>query len=124
MQSEVLAIEYREIATFENIRPVEMVLIKLSNGLDMWMRYEGDSEGLTCDPSRDPCLYLFSHVQLFATPWTAACQAPLPMGFSRQECWSRLPFPTPGDLPNPGIEPTFLATPALAGRYFVTEPPG
>ena len=81
MQSEVLAIEYREIATFENIRPVEMVLIKLSNGLDMWMRYEGDSEGLTCDPSRDPCLYLFSHVQLFATLWTVACQVPLFMGF-------------------------------------------
>ena len=53
-----LAIEYREIATFENIRPVEMVLIKLSNGLDMWMRYEGDAECLTWDPSRDPCLVL------------------------------------------------------------------
>ena len=124
MQSEVLAIEYREIATFENIRPVEMVLIKLSNGLDMWMRYEGDSEGLTCDPSRDPCLYLFSHVQLFATPWTAACQAPLPMGFSRQECWSGLLFSPRGDLPDPGIKPTSPVSPALADRFFTTEPPG
>ena len=47
----------------------------------------------------------FSHVQLFATPWTIACQAPLSMGFSRQEYWSGLPFPSPGDLPNPGLNP-------------------
>ena len=46
-----------------------------------------------------------SCIQLFATPWTVACQAPLSVGFSRQEYWSGLPFPSPGDLPNPGIEP-------------------
>ena len=46
-----------------------------------------------------------SCVQLFATPWTVACQAPLSMGFSRQDYWSGLPFPSSGDLPNPGIEP-------------------
>ena len=46
-----------------------------------------------------------SRVQLFATPWTVAYQAPLSMGFSRQEYWGGLPFPSPGDLPNPGIEP-------------------
>ena len=51
----------------------------------------------------------FSCVWLFATPWTVACQAPLSMGFPRQEYWSGLPFPTPGNLPNPGIE---LASPA------------
>ena len=45
-----------------------------------------------------------SRVRLFATPWTVAYQAPLSMGFSRQECWSGLPFPSPGDLPDPGIE--------------------
>ena len=56
---------------------------------------------------------------LFATPWTVARQAPLSMGFSRQEYWSGLPFPPPGDLPNPGIEPT---SPALQ-RVFTTEPP-
>ena len=50
---------------------------------------------------------LLSHVQLFATPWTVVYQAPLFMGFSRQECWSGLPFPPPGDLPDPGIEPRF-----------------
>ena len=46
-----------------------------------------------------------SHVQLFATPWAVACQAPLSVGFSRQEYWSGFPFPSPGDLPNPGIKP-------------------
>ena len=54
---------------------------------------------------------LLSPVQLFATPWTV--QAPLSMGFPRQEYWSRLPFPPPGDLPHPGIEPLSLASPAL-----------
>ena len=53
-----------------------------------------------------------------------ACQAPLSMEFSRQEYWSGLPFPTPEDLPDPGIEPMSLASPALAGRFFTTVPPG
>ena len=66
----------------------------------------------------------FSHVQLFRTPRTVACQAPLPMEFSRQEYWSGLPFPTSEDLPNSGIQPTFLASPALAGEFFTTSPPG
>ena len=64
---------------------------------------------------------MLSHVKLFATPRSVAHQAPLSMGFSRQESWNRLPFPSPGDLPNPGTE---LASPALAGRFFTTEPPG
>ena len=58
-----------------------------------------------------------------ATPRTIAHQAPLSMGFFRQEYWSRLPFPTPGDLPNPGIEPTFRISPALVGRFFTAEIP-
>ena len=53
------------------------------------------------------------HVQLFGTPWTVACQAPLSMGFSRQECWSGLPCPSEGDLPDPGIKPMSLVSPAL-----------
>ena len=57
----------------------------------------------------------------FATLWTVACQAPLSMEFPRQEYWSGLPFPSPGGLPNPGIEP---ASSSLAGKVFVTEPPG
>ena len=52
-----------------------------------------------------------------------ACQAPLSMRFSRQEYWSGLPCPLPGDLPNSGIEPTSLASPALAGGFFTTVPP-
>ena len=63
----------------------------------------------------------FSCVQLFAVLWTVACQAPLSMEFSRQEYWNRLPFPSPGDLPNPGIKPT---SPTLTGGFFTTGPPG
>ena len=59
-----------------------------------------------------------------ATPWTVACQAPWSMKFSRQEYWSGLPFPTLGDLPDQGIKPKSLASPALAGRFFITAPPG
>ena len=56
--------------------------------------------------------------------WIVIFQAPLFMEFSRLEYWSELPFPTPGDLPNPGIEPASLVSPVLAGRFFTTEPPG
>ena len=65
-----------------------------------------------------------SHVQLFATQWTVAHQAPLSMEFSRQEYWSGLTFHTPGDLPEPGIKTASLASPALTGRFFTTMPPG
>ena len=57
-------------------------------------------------------------------PWTAAQQAPPSMGFSRQEYWSGLPCPPPGDMLIPGIEPTSVVSPALAGEFFTTEPPG
>ena len=63
----------------------------------------------------------FSHVQLFATSWTIACQAPLSVGFSRQGYWSGFPCPPPGDLNNPGIEPISLMSPALAGEFFTTS---
>ena len=62
-----------------------------------------------------------SHVQLFAIPWNIARQAPLSMGFSRQEYWSGLPCPPPGDPPNPGTEPSSLMSPALAGGFFTTS---
>ena len=61
-----------------------------------------------------------SRVRLFATPWTIAHQAPVSMGFSRQEYWSALPFPSPGDLPNPGIKPR---SPALQADALTSEPP-
>ena len=64
---------------------------------------------------------LLSRVQLCATPWTVAHQAPLSMGFSRQEYWSGLPCPPLGGLPDPGIEPVSLTSPALAGRISTTS---
>ena len=63
----------------------------------------------------------FSRVRLFATPGTVAHQAPPSMGFSRQEHWSGLPCPPPGDLPNPGSEPRSLMSSALAGGFFITS---
>ena len=66
-------------------------------------------------------LSCFSCVQLIVTPWTVAYRTvALCMGFSRQEYWSGLPFPTPGHLPNPEIRPTSLMSPALAGGFFIT----
>ena len=67
------------------------------------------------------CVKSLSHVQLFVTLWTVAHQAPLSIGFFRQEYWSGLPWPPPGDLPNPGIEPTSPVALALAGRFFTTS---
>ena len=63
----------------------------------------------------------FSGDQLFAIVWTVARQAPLSMGFSMQEYWRGLPCPLPVDLPNPGIEPMSLTSPALADRFFITS---
>ena len=66
-------------------------------------------------------LSCFSHVPLLVTPQTVAHQAPLSTGFPRQEYWSGLPFPPPGDLPDPGIRPMSLKFPALAGGFFTTS---
>ena len=66
-------------------------------------------------------LSYFSHVELFVTLWTVACQTPLFMGFPRQKYWSRLPFPSPGNISYPGIEPW---SPTLQVDSLPTEPPG
>ena len=66
-------------------------------------------------------VHSLSRVQLFVTPWTVAHQIPLSMEFSKQQYWSRLPFPSPGDLPNPEIEP---GSPTLQADSFPSEPPG
>ena len=68
-----------------------------------------------------PLVKSLSHVRLFAIPWTVVYQASLSMGFSRQEYWSRLSFPSPGDLPDPGIDPR---SPALQADALPSEPPG
>ena len=70
---------------------------------------------------------MLSHLDVsdtFATPWTVVCQAPLSMGFPRQEYWSGLPSPPPGDLPDPRIETVSPAVPAMAGGFFTAEPLG
>ena len=72
-------------------------------------------------------LLLFSHQVMsnsLQSPWTVARQTPLSMGFPRQEYWSGLPFPFPGGLPDPVMEPMSPASPALLGRFFTTESPG
>ena len=66
------------------------------------------------------CVCVHSGVRLLATPWPVARQAPLSMEFPSQEYWSGLPFPTPRDLPDPGVKPESLASPALAGGFFAT----
>ena len=69
------------------------------------------------------CAQLLSRAQHFVAPWTVTRRAPLSMAFSRQEYWSRLPFPTPGDLDS-GAKPVSLIPPALTGEFFATMPPG
>ena len=68
-------------------------------------------------------VYTLNLVQLFAPPWIVAHQASLSMEFPRQECWSGLPFPSLGDLPEPGIEPGFPVFPALQADSLLSEPP-
>ena len=69
------------------------------------------------------CVCVLSCVPSFVTLWTVACHTPLSVGFPRQEVWSELSLPIPGDLPNLGIEPVSLLSPALAGRFFTTMTP-
>ena len=67
------------------------------------------------------CSTMLSHLVVSYSLQSHACQVPLSMGFSKQKYWSELPFPSSGDLPDPGIEPV---SPELAGRFFTSEPPG
>ena len=76
--------------------------------------------GLFCSTCSACLLSRFSHVQLFVTLWTIACQAPV-HGILRQEYWSGLPFPLPGDLPTLGTEPESPVSPALAGGFFIAD---
>ena len=89
------------------------------------LRISGQRRGrwkqVECGWAHACMLSCFSHVQLFATPWTVARQAPLSRGFSRQEYGSRLPLPSPGNLPNSGTEPASLMSPAMAGGFFTTS---
>ena len=84
-------------------------------------KYAGFSESEEHGDINSCCLVTKPCLTLLRPPWTIARQAPLSMGFPRKEYCSGLPFPSPGHLPDPGIEPT---SPALAGGFFTTEPPG
>ena len=86
---------------------------------------EWESERVEKQSGNELCsVQLLSHARLFETPWTVAHQVPLSMEFFRQECGSGFSFPTPGDFPSPGIEPSSLVSLALAGRFFTTVPLG
>ena len=89
-----------------------------------WCRMNPDSgRPKEVAPSPPPSRKLKAVSNIFATPWTVALQAPLSTGFPKQEYWSGLPYPPPGDLPDPGIEPASLTSPALAGGFFTTSAP-
>ena len=81
------------------------------------------TEGVLLFPQGYSVFWLSCVLYVFciAAPWTVACQAPLLMEISRQEYWSGSPFPSPGDLAYPGIDPSFLASPAVAGGFFTTS---
>ena len=96
--------------------------ISLSSPLAVWlsMTVMPLSWGWVAEEGSCSCFSLWVMFDSFVTPWGIVHQAPLSMGFPRQEYWSGLLFPSPGDLPDPGTEP---ASPALPGRFFTTEPP-
>ena len=89
---------------------------KLGNTNTMGRGTEEPAKEIECVSAR--VLRSFKCVRLLATLWTVARQAPLSMGLSRQEYWSGLPFPSQGNLPDPGTEPESLLSPALAGGFF------
>ena len=84
----------------------------------------GSNPGSTTSQLGLYCAQQVSSIQLFVIPWTEPHQAPPSMELSRQEYWSGLPFPPPWNLPNPGIEPASLVSPALTGGFFTTGAPG
>ena len=97
---------------------MELFIFYINSSKDLINEYLGLIDPFPPSVCMPSC---FSCVPLFATLWIVARQAPLSMGFTRQEYWSGLPFATLGDLPDPGIKPAF---PALAGGFFTTDPPG
>ena len=101
----------------ESQRGSGLLMLRSVSSESLWLRPKYQS----FESSRACVLSHFSHVQLFATPWTVAHQAPLSMEFSKQEYWSGLPCPPPRDLPDSGIKPLSLRSLALAGDFFTTS---
>ena len=89
--------------------------------LSLWLPFPECRIKKTIEYPFNFVLSRFSHIQLFATLWTVACQASLSIGFSRQEYWSGLPFPPLGKLSDPGIKPASLMSPELAAWFFTTS---
>ena len=83
---------------------------------------DGQSQSMPWAQISNQCVQSTSYVWFFVTTWTVACQGPISMQFPRQDYWSRLSLLSAGNLPNPGIEPTSLTSPALAGGFFTIEP--
>ena len=98
-------------------------IVRLLVYLSIWLFWFGEDVVI---PVYSHCCCLVARLclTLYVTPWTIAHQASLSMGFARQEYWSGLPFPFPGDLPDPGIEPQAPAVSCIAGEFFTTEPLG
>ena len=104
---------------------VSLTQQEFSNYFLNWIPFFHLKKKLFCYLKQCACvLSRLSRDRLFATPRTTARQAPLSMGFSRQEYWSGLPCPPPGDLPDPGTEPKSLTSSVLAGRVLPLAPPG
>ena len=103
------------------LEPIILSEVSRKNKYHVLMHIHGIQKDGTDEPICMAVSCSLSRVCLFATPWTVAYQAPLSMGFCRQEYWSGLPFPSPGDLPDPGIEP---GSPALEADASPPEPPG
>ena len=112
----------QRLLCFHSLYPDENAQTQPVSG-DRAIGNDSDTQG--CGLSHQLCsAFMLSRVRLFATSWTVACQALVSMEFSVEEYWSGLSFPYPGDLPNPGIEPASLMSPAFSGGYLTTEPPG
>ena len=122
--SQSLGNSAKSLGEFRSISALFVILVLVSNWNDIYVL--GNKYKIPHNYSANRSVHVcvlshFSHVQLFATLWIVACQAPLSVGFSRQEYWSGLPWPSPGDLPSPEIELVSLLSPALAGGFFTTS---
>ena len=123
MESKVYKVSWTQV--MENLKfqteNIRFIWSEIGN-IDGFLAGNYVSLGISITPFMMVCIptQFLSQVQLFVTPWTVACQAPLSMGFPKQDYWNELPFPIPGNHPNPEIDSVSFASPALAGRFFTT----
>ena len=115
---------YKELSTMPHVQSVVSKCLFLDWLNEVTLRKEATFEPLIDKTRCMRACCSSSRVWLPVTPWIVALQAPLPIGCSRQEYWSGLPFSSLGDLPDQGFEPVSLMSPALAGEFSTTAPPG